>query len=318
MFFEAFAITIKAVAQILILGGFGYFLRKHNILSDRGLNALSRLVINFTLPLLIFAQLIKEFSFGLYPDWWIFPLLSIVITLFGFLVGWGMSMFIKDSRKRLQFLSLVSFQNSGYLPLAMIAAILPASLASTMFIYLFLFLLGFNLVMWSLGPYMLSFSKETKFDAANLFNMPVIASLVGLVCVYLGWNRFFSVTVLKPLYLIGDSTMPLALLVVGADLAQLKLEHIDRKAMSLLCLAKLLILPAVGLAVVLSLRLTGLLGLLVLMQLSVPSATSLSVIVRHYHKEDLLISQGIFFSHVVSILTIPLFLSLYFAAVMIQ
>ncbi|RJO65354.1 MAG: hypothetical protein C4540_01565 [Candidatus Omnitrophota bacterium] len=318
MIFEAFTITTKAVVQILILGGFGYFLRKHNILSDRGLNALSRLVINFTLPLLIFAQLVKEFSFRLYPEWWIFPLLSIAITLFGFLVGWLVSVFIEGTQKKLQFLSLVSFQNSGYLPLAMIAAILPASLASTMFIYLFLFLLGFNLVMWSLGPYMLSFSKETKFEAVNLFNMPVIASLLGLVFVYLGWNKFFSGTVVRPLYLIGDSTMPLALLVVGADLAQLKFERIDKKAMFLLCLVKLLILPALGLAIILPFKLTGLLGLLILIQLSVPSATSLSVIARHYHKEDLLISQGIFFSHIASILTIPLFLSIYFAAVMIQ
>jgi len=43
-----------------------------------------------------------------------------------------------------------------------------------------------------------------------------------------------------------------------------------------------------------------------------PSATSLSVIARHYEKEDLLISQGIFFTHIFSVLSIPLFLSLYF------
>jgi len=54
------------------------------------------------------------------------------------------------------------------------------------------------------------------------------------------------------------------------------------------------------------------------MQLAVPPATSLSVIVRHYKKEDLLISQGIFFGHIVSLVTLPLFLSLYFMISMLK
>jgi predicted permease len=53
-------------------------------------------------------------------------------------------------------------------------------------------------------------------------------------------------------------------------------------------------------------------GLLVLMQLAMPPATSLSVITRHYKKEDLLISQGVFFGHIASVITIAIFLSLYF------
>jgi len=46
--------------------------------------------------------------------------------------------------------------------------------------------------------------------------------------------------------------------------------------------------------------------------LAMPPATSLSVVTANYKKEDLLISQGIFIGHIVSIFTIPLFLSLYF------
>jgi predicted permease len=59
-------------------------------------------------------------------------------------------------------------------------------------------------------------------------------------------------------------------------------------------------------------------GLLLLVQLAMPSATSLSVIVSHYKKEDLLISQGIFFSHLASIITIPAFLIIYFRYFMLQ
>ena len=318
MFTEAFKVTASAVLQILLLAAIGYFLKKKNLLTDIGLDTLSHLVIDVTLPILIFIQLARDFNFSTYPDWWIFPLLSLAITVAGLLVGLIFIGIIRGGQKRLQFLSLVTFQNSGYLPLAMFAALLPAYKAGVMFIYLFLFLIGFNLIMWPLAVYILSFSKKAKFEFNSLFSPVVIAALLGVTAVFLGLNKFIPNLVLKPLKLIGDCTIPLAMFVVGADLAKIKVEHFDKNSMFWLVLVKLVILPVLGLWLVLKLRLPELIGLLILIQLAVPSATSLSVIIRHYKKEDVLISQGIFFSHILSIITIPIFLSLYLSRVMIR
>jgi malate permease and related proteins len=318
MFFDAVGITASAVMQILILAIIGFFLKKRNILTDQGLDAISRLVIDITLPLLIFAQLVKDFDFNRYPNWWIFPLLSLAITAMGLVVGFICSGFIRGAQRRLQFLNLVAFQNSGYLPLAMVATLLPAQQVGRMFIYLFLFLIGFNMVMGRRAAYLLTFSKETKFQARNLLNPPVIAAVFGLVFAFFDVQCIVPEVVLKPMRMIGDCTLPLAMFVVGADLAQIKVEHFDRKAMAWLTLAKLIILPLLGLTCVLRFNLPPLMGLLILLQLAVPPATSLSVIVRHYRKEDLLISQGIFFGHVVSLLTIPVFLSIYLSSVSIK
>jgi len=318
MFLESFLRTAPAVVQIFLLGAVGYFLIRKNILGPEGLDALSRLVVEITLPLLIFCQLIKDFSFTLYPDWWIFPLISIAVTLMGLAVGSVFTGFIRGQQQKVQFLSLVTFQNSGYLPLALVAALLPSYKLDTMFIYLFLFLLGFNLVIWSAGVYMLTFAKTKKFELGSLFSPPVIAAISSLIFIYLGLNKFVPDMVLKPLRMIGDCTLPLAMLVVGGNLASMHLGRIDKKAMFCALLAKLVILPALGLWLVIKFRLPELIGLLILIQLAVPPATSLSLIVRHYKKEDLLISQGVFLSHIVSLITIPLFLSLYFTLAVIK
>jgi predicted permease len=319
MFLQSFKITGLAVGQIFILGAIGYFLVKKNILGSCGLNSLSRLVLEITLPAMIFCQLAKDFSFSLYPDWWIFPLISIAITLAGLAVGLLFAWFIGGGiEKRLQFLSLVAFQNSGYLPLALVAALLPADSLNTMFIYIFLFLLGFNLVMFSFGVYMLTFHQNKKFEFGSLFSPPVVATLAGLLFILFGLNKFIPDAVIKPVRLIGDCTLPLAMFVVGGNLAEIKIGNIDKKAIFMIILSKLIILPALGLALILKLRLPELIGLLIIMQLAVPSATTLSVITTHYKKEDLLISQGIFFSHIASILTLSLFLSLYFTLVVIR
>ncbi|MDI6606668.1 MAG: AEC family transporter, partial [Candidatus Omnitrophota bacterium] len=289
MFLEHFRITASAMAQIFLLAAIGYLLVRRKIIGPEGLAALSRLVIEVTLPLLIFTKLAAGFSFRLYPRWWIFPLLSILVTLVGLLIGAPFMNSAKGQEHRRQFLSLVTFQNSGFLPMALIAALFTKAEADVMFIYLFLFLMGFNLVIWSLGVYMLSFHKNKKFELGSLFSPPVLATLFSLVFVFFGLNRLVPAAIYKPLKMVGDCTVPIALLVVGGNLAQIHLGRVDKKAISLMLLAKMILLPALGLYLLTRLNLPLLVGLLIIMELAMPSATSLSVIVRHYKKEDLLI-----------------------------
>ncbi len=318
MFLTYFKITSLAMAQIFFLGFLGYIFVKKDVLSHAGLEALSRLVIQVIFPALIFIQLMKNFSFSLYPNWWIFPIISLLITAAGLIVGWFLLKFLKIRTHKLQFLSLVGFQNSGYLPLAIAAAIFSGQDANNMFIFIILFLLGFDLVTWSCGIYMLTYEKQTKFRLRSIFSPPVIANLATLALISLGLNKFIPAGVFKPIEMIGNCTLPLAMFVVGGNIALVQLKNIDKKTVFFFLFGKLIILPAVGIFVVLKLGLPHLLGFLVVMQLAMPSATSLSVIIRHYKKEDALISQGVFFSHIVSLVTIPLFLSLYLSLAVLK
>jgi len=318
MFLESFKITAQAMAQIAILGFLGYFLVKIKLLSEDGLRALSRLVISVIFPVLIFTQLIKKFSFSLYPDWWIYPLISIAIMGAGFLLGGALSTFVSGAERKNQFLSLVAFQNSGYLPLALVAALLRGPQLDTMLIYLFLVLLGFDLVMWSFGVYILAHEKTGRFHFGSLFSPPVIANIASLLMIALGLNSFVPGVVLKPLEMVAGCTLPLAMFIVGGNIALIRLEQVDRLSIVLISLAKLIIMPAAGLALVLWLNAPELIGLMVIMQLAMPSATSCSVIIRYSNKEDILVSQGVFFTHILSLITIPVFLSLYFSLRMVK
>ncbi len=318
MFFESFLVTAKGVSQIFLLGAVGYFLMKKEFLGEACLVTISRLSMEVTLPAMIFCQLTRDFSFRAYPHWWAFPLMSLAITVLGIAVGSVFLGFFKGRQHKMQFLSLVAFQNSGFLPIALVAALLPADQVNTMFIYLFLFLLGFNLALFSLGVYMLTFSKETKFELQSLLSAPVIATLLSLFLVALGVGKSVPGFLYKPLKMLGDCTIPLAMLVVGGNLAQIRAHLIHKRAMVLLSLVKLIILPLVGIALCFVFKMPRLVGLLFVLQLAVPSAVTSSVIVRQYHKEDLLLSQGIFVTHIISIITIPIFLSLYFTLGMLQ
>ena len=317
MFLESLKVTGLAVTKIFFLGEIGYFLVKKNALGEAGLDALSCLTIGVTMPFLIFCELIKGFTFTFYAKWWLFPLISIAITLLGLGVGSIFLKFIRGHEHKMQFLTLIAFQNSGYLPLALVSSLLPQGQLGPMFIYLFLFLLGFNLLIFSLGVYMLASKKGDKFELKSIFSPPVLATLITLLLILFKLNRIPD-SVYKPLKLMGDCTLPLAMLVVGGNLAQIQLGRIDKKAIFLMSLAKLVILPGLGLLLLLKFKLPYLIGLLILIQLAAPPATTPSVIIRHYKKDDLLISQGIFFGHILGLISLPVFLSLYFALVMVK
>ena len=318
MFLAYLKISGLAVVQIFILGAIGFFLVRRQIIKDAGLDSVSRMVIEVTLPLMIFCHLSGDFSFGIYRDWWVYPLLSVAVNAAGLVLGLLLVKFVSGPEYKRQFLSLTTFQNSGYMPLALIAALLTSADAAPMFIYLFLFLMGFNMLMFSAGVHMLAFHRNRKFELGSLFSPPVIATIFSLLFVFFSLNRFVPGEIMKPLRMVGDCTLPLAMIVVGGNLAQIHLGRIDIKSLSLMMAAKLLILPALGLFFLSKVRVPDFMGLLIIIQLAMPPATLLSVITRHYKKDDLLISQGIFFGHILSIITIPVFLSLYFALVMIR
>ncbi len=302
---------------MFLLGIVGFILVRKKVLLPEGVSGLSSFLIGVTFPALIFWQLVTKFNFNLYPDWWIFPLASLVVTAVGLVTGFLFSLSEKDTQLRREFVGLVGFQNAGYLPLTLFSWIAPREYRDILLIYLFLFLLGFNLVIWSWGVYFLSARKLKHFSLASLFSPPVVAILAGLVFVSLKLNAFVPMFILSPIELLGNCSFPLAVVVVGATLAELVAHRPEghkpfkKRIIAKLILAKLIVLPALGLLLVSFFRLPPLLGLLIIIELAVPSANSLAVIARKYSEEEKIISQGIFISHLMSLVTLPVFLVLF-------
>ena len=310
-FFNYFKITSVAIIEILLISALGFFMYKKKIIAKDGLQMLSNFLVEIALPFLIFHQLISGFRFSIYKNWWVFPLLSLGITIFGFGIGYAMLKPLKDIKQPREFLSLIGFQNSGYLPLILVTMIMPPGQKENMLIYIFLFLLGFNLVIWSYGVWFLSHSKAENVEFAKLFSPPVIAILAALFLIGLGLDKFIPELILKPVKLIGDCTLPLAMILIGASMAGVDINQVDKKAIGNIVLGKLFVMPILALAVVLVLKPPQLVGLLIILQAAMPSATSLAVITHRYNLDAKLISHGVFFTHVAAIFTVPLFVSLY-------
>lgn len=314
MLLEAMRTIVQAIAQLVVLGFIGFWLIKRDVVHEAGLKVLSDAVIGFFLPLFMFSQIIARFSFRLYPDWWVFPLLSFLITASGYLLGLlalGIAPSLESHRG--EFLGVISFQNSGYLPLPLVAALLPAGAAQEMFIYIFLFLIGFNMTIFSFGFWLLSPpGKRRRFDYQHIFNAPVVATLLALIFVFFKINALFPKTLVTGLETIGRAAIPLSILVVGGNLASITSKAASAlRSVSAALMIKLVILPLVFLGFVLIFHFSPLIGLLIVLQAAMPPAALLSVISKSQNSEGPLVNMAIFYGHLFSIVTISLFLTLY-------
>ncbi len=314
MFLQSFQVIFQAIFGLVLLGSIGFWLVKRSIVEEEGLKMLSTLVIGLFLPFFMFSEIVERFSFTLYPDWWLYPLLSLLVTAVGYACGLLVLFLDKSSRRNKdEFLAIAAFQNSGYLPLPLVASLLAPDAAKVMFIYIFLFLLGFNMTIFSLGVFLLApKTKDYRFNFKHMFNPPVIATLLALACVFFKINRILPNFVLSPIEMLGRAAIPLSILVVGGNLASIKAKPASNfKSISYVLALKLFIVPLIFLGFIILVRPQPLVGLLLMLQAAMPSATFLSVISRGLNHQDHLISQAIFYSHIAGILTISLFLALF-------
>lgn len=311
--FSTFGASFLAIGEIFILMAVGFFTVRKGIINSALVQHLSELIIYVTLPFMIFSRIATEFNFCELPLWWVLPLASIAMILFSFILAQIIAKLFHIQSNKLEFKSLVSFQNSGYLPLALVSSLLRPDQQDKAILYILFFLMGFNFLIWSWGIILLSKKhRDERIEWSKFFSPPFIAVVISLFIVLTGINRFIPPIITKPLKMLGDSTIPLGLFVVGGALAICKIGRGLKYDISVVIFLKLILIPLVVMCLLFLLKFPYLLSLIILIEAAMPSATSLLVIARVYGEDSEYISKGILLTHIFSTLSIPIFLLLFF------
>jgi hypothetical protein len=241
-----------------------------------------------------------------------FTLFSVMVYILGYLCGpFFCSKGCSGVKRELQ--GLVAFQNCGYLPLNIAAFLLLGAARDTFMVYIFIYLLGFNVLMWSVGSYLIFKTHNEKFDLKSFFLPPVIGTISALVLVSLGAAPYLPRIIIEPMRTIGDTTFALSAIALGGWLASVKLKGISHhfRELAIAALFRLVVVPALFFGIIVFMQWYSLIGLFVILIASMPSAISLPVMVKIKGGNTDFASQGVFFTHVISIFTIPLWLGLF-------
>jgi len=311
MFSVSFHTAVIVVIQIFTMGAVGFYLVRSGLLQESGLKTVSFLTVNVFFPLFIFYQILSNFDAKNMPLWWAFPLITMILPLTGLAIA-SLLVFRHKRANKNAFLAVASFHNGGYLPLLLVSALPWGALAGQVYAGVIFSIVGFDMCVWSLGVWLLTKGEGKRMDFRKILNPPLISMFVAWFIVLVFGPGFVPQLILKPINILGQGTMGLAMILIGGNMGLANLDKLNWKEISVITLLKLMVLPLITLIVLIFLKLNPLISFVAMLNACMPCSITLSIIGRNYEtKDQALINQSIFVTHLLSMITIPIFLGLY-------
>ena len=251
------------------------------------------IIMYIAAPCLVISSLQKS-TIQLSEFFWMMTFTLLVVFSLFILSGFVLRI-LKVKEKGLQLPMI--FGNTGYLgfPVALLAfgvaglsqAVIYSSVETVLLMSLGIFL------------------ANKKNDWKEIFKVPLIYAVI-IALVFGVINYTLPALVLTPIDLIGQITIPLALLVLGYRLTKIKLK--DTKKALLASIFKIGVGFIIALTIVLAFSLTGVVRDVLILQAAMPSAVLTMVITHSYKRNADLVASVVFISTLLSMITIPLLL----------
>lgn len=298
-----FMTTAGRILSLFLIMVVGYIMNKAGIIDRESNVRYTRLVIHISLPSQILSAFIS--NQGIVSNWEVLQVFGIVVLCYavtGVLALLFVWLFRVPKEKRGPYLFMILFGNVGFMGFPVITTIL----GEEAMIYAVIYNVVFNIFVYSVGITMIAKSENgVTYELRRLINMPFMAAVVSIVLYFIGVR--LPAPVMTALDYMGNVTTPVAMLILGSTIANMPLgELFDEWRIYLFTAVKLLLAPMVVLALLKFLPIQSelLKGSLVILA-AMPVATNTTMLAIEYEGDEKLASKGIFFTTILSILTIP-------------
>jgi predicted permease len=310
---EAIVVVTKICAMFLVLL-LGYAARRAERVDAATTALLGALTADVCLPALTFSQLLATVDSARLAAGWMTPLLGMGVLLLGQLVGLLLARPFATPTERPTFVFLCATANWIYLPLPIVEALHGARGVAA----LLLLNVGAQFVLWTVGVATL---RGGRIDARALTtlakNPGLVATVAGIALALVlpkgpptgvighAWRAIVEGTTI-----VGSATIPLSLLVTGAQLGGSRLTARPRRATIGVMLARLAIAPSLALAIVWTARRVGVslpspATEIAVLVAGMPVAVSTGILTAKYAGDERLAAEATFASTLVSVATTP-------------
>ncbi len=307
---ETLLIMLKNVIIFVLLAIPGYLLVKGKLLKAQESGALSKLLTNVGMPALILSSTLGlEFS-GEFTKSII--VMAVICVLFTFVMFFTTTWFCagekqEKTRGMMRFCSV--FSNSGFIGIPLASAVFGGD--SPVMAYLIVSNIVMNVMMFTLGVYLISGDKGAINIKKAVLTPVFLAFLAGIVLNLLGVVKIIPELNTFANHLKGIVT-PLSMTVLGMKLAEVPMKRLLTSGrMYYVSFLRLVLYPVVGVAAMLVLRLIPALSINAdtiigfFVGLAMPTAGLASVFSDQYNgdtENSVILTLG---TTIVSILTIP-------------
>lgn len=296
---DAFLSVILEVAVILILILVGYFTVKKGMFTKESLGSITSFLLYIITPCLIVSSFLSAES-GKLDGWTL--LLAVVLPALSIVISIAVSyLFFRREplgRRRVLRFSTV-FCNVGFMGIPLVEGIV----GSEGVLYGSFFIAVFNIFCWTYGYVMMGGGKVRL--KALLLNPGVIGIVIGLPLYLL--DVPVPALIERPIELISALNTPLAMIVVGGYIAQVKLRaFVSDLAVYKMAVLRLVVAPLLYLALVWLLRPDETLLMSTVIQAATPVAANCVLFAVQYGSDAELASKSVAVSTALSVVTIPL------------
>ena len=291
---------------LLIILVVGFIANKTNIIDQQGNKNLSKLTLNITQGAMILSSVMNAnpsmSSAELFTLVGVSFLMYVILFIFSFVIRWLLRVPKKDG---FTYQFAVMFGNVGFMGYPIVASLLGAEAI----FYVSLFNIPFNILIYSLGIFLISGGDGYKFNLKSLANPPFFATFIAIGIFVL------KIPIPAPIAgatkLLGDMVIPAAMLVIGSSLGRISLKDIlgDWRIYVFLPLS-LIVSPVIIWAVLKTFITNPLILNMAVIIAAMPVATNSTMLSMEYNGNEVLASKAVFMTTVASVVTIPLVISL--------
>ncbi len=297
-------IILNVMAELFIIIVIGFILFKVGVF-DKGFNQkLTKLILHVSMPALIVSAVLnlKERPSGN-------NIKTIFIIAVGFylvmpIIGLIVAKLIKaDNKKQGLFAFMMTYSNIGFIGFPVVSVIC----GSLGVFYTAIVNIVFNVTSFTIGVLLLRTGggANGKISLAKIFSPGMFFSVLALFIYFFNWH--FPVVVEEAVEKLGNTTTPLAMLLMGATLASMPLKQIFNDGrVYIFSLIKQIIIPIIIYPTVKYFVKDSVLFNVLMLLLLMPAATNAIMFSIEYNGDEKLAAKTVFLSTIMSLVTIPL------------
>jgi malate permease and related proteins len=310
-----FFTVLAAVLPVFGVMGMGFWLRQRNWLTADADQSLMRLTINLLLPSLIFDSVLGNPALRRPENLLLPPLLGFGMVA----VGMGVARCFANlagthnQAEKRTFVFLSGLQNYSYLTIPLCLSLFDSNTMGVLFVHN----VGVDTAMWTLGIAVLG-GHGVGNGWKKILNAPLGALLLALLLNFLGtlfsppvFVMAIGKIVLTAIHWFGQSAIPLALIMIGAIVA----DHFDEarggKATRVVLassLVRLGVMPVLFLLLARFFPCSADLKRVLVLQGAMPAATLPIVLSKHYGGDARTAVQVALGTSLIGLITIPLWI----------
>lgn len=303
-----FFTVFGAVLPIFGLMVVGLGLRTFDWLTEDADNSLLRINVNVLLPCLILDSALGNPALSQIRNLMLAPAFgyATVALGIGLALACGALHGLRERPAARTFAVCVGIYNYSYVPLPLVLLLFDKATTGV----LFLVMMGVETALWTLGVWTFT-GGSLGTNWRRIVNAPLLAILLALGLNTLGWNSHLPQPLITGVHWLGQCAIPMALILIGAMVADHLHEFHSKSGWRVIGAAVLLrigVLPLVFLLVARFLPATLELKRVMVLEAAMPAAVFPIVMARHYGGDPATAMRVVIGTSVVGLATIPLWI----------